>query len=205
MKTLIATILLTSSVISFSQEKIPAVDLSNPPTSVPTTTISIVEETIAPVIIPNANGCTLNFANTKSLFIQDIKRFQKMTEIEKDYDKQTLKQGVIMGNGTKVRFIKSDCTRHMIVINMEPEKIQNALPHHLFRQALQLLEKFQADKDELANLYPLKKSLIRNNWTLITSQDGLYILPCVDAKCTLRVIKKDGVDSEIELTYEANK
>jgi hypothetical protein len=88
---------------------------------------------------------------------------------------------------------------------MEPEKIQNALPHHLFRQTLQLLEKFQADPEELANLYPLKKSLIRNNWALIISQDGLYILPCVDAKCTLRVIKENGVDSEIELTYEANK
>lgn len=205
MKKLIATILLTSSVISFSQEKIPAVDLSKPPISVPTTTISTVEEIPTPVVVPNANGCTLNFANTRSLFIQDPKRFQKMTEIEKDYDKQTLKQGVIMGNGTKVRFIKSDCTRHMMVINLEPEKIQNALPHHLFRQTLQLLEKFQADPEELANLYPLKKSLVRNNWALITSQDGLHTLPCVDAKCTLRVIKENGVDKEIELTYEANK
>ncbi len=203
MKTLIATILLTSSVSSFSQEKIPATDIYNPPTSVPTTTVSTVEETVAPVAVANPNGCTINFANTQSFFIQDKKRFKKMTEIERDYDKQTLKQGVVMGNGTKVRFIKSECTRRMMVINLEPRKIQNALPHHLFRQTSQILDKFQADRDGLADLYPLRQSLLRNNWLKITNQDGVYTLPCVDAKCTLRVIKQDGA-SEIELTYEAN-
>lgn len=199
MKTLIATLLLTSSVTSYSQDKIPATDIYNPPRSVPTTTVSTVEETVAPAVTPNANGCTLNFANTQSLFIQNKKYFKTMTEIERDYDKQTLKQGVVMVNGTKASFIKSDCKHHIIVIKLKPKRILNALPHHLYRQTAGLLKNFKADRDEASKLYPLRKSLESNNWSSITNQDGLYTLPCVDAKCTLKV-----VDSEIELTYEEN-
>ena len=190
---------------SFSQDKIPAADIYNPPVSAPTTTVSTVEDIAIPATVPNENGCTLNFSDTKSLFIQDKKRFKKMGEVEKDYNKQTLKQEVVMGSGTKVRFIKSDCTHHIMVIIIGPRKIQNALPHQLYRQTLQVLEKLQVDKEEFLNLAPLKKSLTRNNWSLITPEDGHYTLPCVDAKCTLKVLKTGSRDSEIELTFEENK
>jgi hypothetical protein len=203
MKTLLATLLLTSSLSSFSQDKIPATDIYNPPQSVPTTTVSTVDETDARVVKPNANGCTLNFANTQSLFIQNKKYFKKMSEIEKDYNKQTLKQGVVMVNGTKASFIKSDCTRHMMVINLQPKRILNALPHHLYRQTAGLLKNFKADRDELSKLYPLRKSLESDNWSLITNKNGVYTLPCENSKCTLSVITRDGA-SEIELTYEAD-
>lgn len=195
---------LTFSTLTFAQEKIPAVDINNPPQSIPTTSVSTVEETPAATTqaVTTPNGCTMNFANYQSLFIQDKKRYLELTELEKDYEKQTLKQGAIMGNGTKVRFVKSTCNNYAIIINMTPKKIQNALPHHLYRQTSQLMEHFQLDLKQFYEIAPLKKSLVRNNWSQIKADGDQYILPCVGAKCTLKVIKVDGVDKEIEVTYD---
>lgn len=202
MKTLTAIFLLTSSLNSFSQEKIPAVDLKNPPTSAPVMSVSTVEETAPPVVQVKENGCTQNFSNNKGLFIQDKKRFKSMTPLEKDLDKQAIKQGVITGGGTEIRYIISDCTHKIIVINMTPKRLQAAMPHHVFRQASTLLSAFQSDREQLAEIYPLRKALVRNNWEQIKSEDDQFLLPCVDAKCTLKVIKENGVNKEIELTYE---
>lgn len=198
MKTLLALVLFSISPLVFSQYKIPAVDLNTPPKSAPTTTISTVEETAPKVEPEKANGCTMNFTNTKGLFIQDKKRFQSMTPLEKDYDKQIVKQGVIMGSGTEVRFVKSLCTHYIIVINMIPKKLQNGLPHQLFRQALTIITAFQSEREQKVELYPLRKALARNNWELIKSEGDQYILPCEGAKCTLKVIN----DKEIEVTYD---
>lgn len=201
MKTLTAILLLTSSLTSFSQDKIPAVDINTPPTSAPTMSVSTVEET-APVVAVKENGCTQNFSNTKGLFIQDKKRFKSMTALEKDFDKQIVKQGVITGAQTEIRFVMSNCTHKIIVINLIPKKLQSAMPHHVFRQASTILSNFQSDRDQLADIYPLRKALVRNNWEQIKNENGLFILPCVDAKCTMKVIKVDGVDKEIELTLD---
>ncbi|MEA9357055.1 hypothetical protein SHI21_12595 [Bacteriovorax sp. PP10] len=203
MKTLTAIFLLTSSLNSFSQEKIPAVDLNNPPKSAPVMSVSTVEETAAPALQVKENGCTQNFTNNKGLFIQDKKRFRSMTPLEKDLNKQTIKQGVVTGSGTEIRYIMSNCTHKIIVINMTPKRIQAALPHHAFRQASTIMSAFQSDREQLAEIYPLRKALVRNNWEQIKNENGKFILPCVDAKCTLEIIKVGGVDKEIELTYDA--
>lgn len=205
MKSFLTLILFSISTLSFSQEKIPAVDLTNPPTSAPVMSVSTVEETAAPVAQIKENGCTQNFTNNKGLFIQDKKRFKSMTPLEKDPVKQTIKQGVITGGGTEIRYIMSNCTHKIIVINMAPKRLQAAMPHHAFRQASTLLSNFQSDRDQLAEIYPLRKALVRNNWEQIKSENGQFILPCVDAKCTLKIIKVDGVDKEIELTYDAGQ
>lgn len=202
MKALTAALLLTSSLLSFSQDKIPATDFYNPPKSVPKMSVSTVEETAAPAAALKANGCTQNFSNPRSLFIQDKKRFKSMTPLEKDFNKQSIKQAVVTGSLTEIRFSMSNCTHKMIVINIVPKKIQNALPHHLFRQALTLLSSIQADREQMADIYPLKKALARNNWQEIKNENGLFTLPCEDAKCTLKIIKADGIDKEIELTLD---
>jgi hypothetical protein len=203
MKSFLTLVLFSISPLSFSQDKIPAVDLNKPPTSAPVMTVSTVEETAAPTAQVKENGCTQNFTNNKGLFIQDKKRFKSMTPLEKDLDKQTIKQGVITGSGTEIRYIMSNCTHKIIVINMTPKRIQAAMPHHAFRQASTIMSAFQSDRDQLAEIYPLRKALVRNNWEQIKNENGLFILPCVDAKCTLKVIKVNGVDKEIELTYDA--
>jgi hypothetical protein len=204
MKELTAILLLTSSLFSFSQDKIPVTDFYNPPKSVPKISVSTVEETATPAAALKANGCTQNFSNTRGLFIQDEKRFKSMTPLEKDFDKQIVKQTVVTGSQTEIRFTMSNCTHKMIVINLVPKKIQSALPHHVFRQALTLLSSIQADREQKEEIYPLKKALARNNWQEIKNENDLFILPCKDAKCTLKVIKVDGVDKEIQLTLDYN-
>lgn len=203
MKKLTVIFLLTSSLNSFSQEKIPAVDLNSPPTSAPTMSVSTVEETTAPTAMVKANGCTLNYPNSSGLFIQDKKRFKSMTALEKDLDKQIVKQGVITGSGTEIRYVLSSCTKKILVINMIPKKLQSKMPHHIFRQTSTLLSNFQSDRKQLEEIYPLRKALVRNNWEQIKQENGLFILPCVGAKCTLKVISEGGVDKEIELTLES--
>lgn len=202
MKSFLTLILFSISPLSFSQEKIPAVDLYKPPTSAPVMSVSTVDETAAPVAQVKENGCTQNFPNSKGLFIQDKKRFKSMTPLEKDLDKQTVKQGVITGSGTEIRFVMANCTHKMIVLNMIPKRLQAAMPHHVFRQTSTILSALQSDRDQLAEIYPLRKALGRNNWELIKSENDQFILPCVGAKCTLKVIKVDGVAKEIELTYD---
>jgi hypothetical protein len=204
MKTLMALLLLTSSFTSFSQDKIPAIDINNPPTSAPTMSVSTVEETTPVVVAAKANGCTQNFTNTKGLFIQDKKRFKSMTALEKDFDKQIVKQGVITGGQTEISVVMTNCTRKILVINMIPKRLQSAMPHHIFRQASTLLSSFQSDRDQMAEISPLRKALARNNWEKIKNENGLFILPCVDAKCTLEVIKDNGVDKEIKLILDSN-
>jgi len=202
MKTLTAILLLTSAFNSFSQEKIPAVDLTTPPSSAPTMSVSTVEET-TPVATVNANGCTQKFSNTKGLFIQDKKRFKSMTPLEKDFDKQNLKQGVVTGSGTEIRYAMANCTHKIIVINITPKKLQGSLPHHVFRQVSTILSNFQSDRQQMEEISPLRKALARNNWEQIKNENGTFTLPCTDAKCTLKVIKVDGVDREIELTLDS--
>lgn len=198
MKSLLALVLFSISTLSFSQDKIPALDINNPPISTPKMTVSTVEEVAPVAAVVKENGCTLNFSNAKSLFIQDKKRFRSMTELERDNDKQIIKQGIVTGSGTEVRIVKSYCTHNILVINMIPKKIQNALPHQLFRQTLTIITAFQSEREQKEELYPLRKALGRNNWESIKTEGDLYILPCEGAKCTLRVIK----DKEIELTYD---
>lgn len=204
MKKNLVLILALISPLAFSQYKIPATDLNNPPKSAtPTTTVSTVEEAPPQVITVKENGCTLNFSNPKSIFIQDKKRFRSMTPLEKDYDKQVIKQVVVTGSGTEVRFKKATCTNNVITLNIIPKKIQNALTHHLFRQTLTILSSFQSDREQMAELSPLRNALARNKWNQIKTEVDLYILPCEAGKCTLRVIKSEGVDKEIEINYEA--
>lgn len=202
MKSFLTLVLFSISPLSFSQEKIPAVDLNTPPSSAPTMSVSTVEET-APVVTVNANGCTQKFSNTKGLFIQDKKRFKSMTPLEKDFDKQILKQGVVTGSGTEIRYAMANCTHKVIVINITPKRLQGSLPHHIFRQVSTILSNFQSDRQQMEEIYPLRKALVRNNWEQIKSENEQFILPCTDAKCTLKVIKVDGVDREIELTLDS--
>ena len=153
-------------------------------------------------VAPNPNGCTMDFNQVYSFFIQNPKLFLSMTPIEKDYTKQTLKQGVIMGNGTEVRFIKSACTKLAFVITLVPKKVLYNKPHHVYRQTLQLMEKFLVERDEFILLSTIKKALHRNNWNNIKIENDVHILPCEGAKCTLKVNKENGQDKEIELTYD---
>ena len=199
MKKKLALILFLTSPLVFSQYKIPATDLNNPPKPAPSaTTVSTIEEVAQKPAAIKENGCTLNFSDPKGLFIQDKKRFKSMTPLEKDYDKQIVKQGVVTGSGTEVRFVKTTCSHYVIVINIIPKKLQNALPHHLFRQTLTILSALQSDREQMAELYPLRKALVRNNWEQIKAEGGKYILPCETGKCTLQVVQ----DKEIEITYE---
>lgn len=208
MKIFLALVLTTFSIQSFSQDKIPAVDINNPPNTPPTMSVSTVEEVApAPVepVVAKANGCTMPMTGISSLFRQDKKLFKKITPLDIDGEKQTMKQGVIVGNGIEIRFVKAFCTHNILVLNFVPKRVQNNQPQHLYRQTMTLLtmKDFQIANTEYATLAPLVKSLVRNNWSQIIPQDGQHILPCVGAKCTLKVIQVGGVDKEIELTYDS--
>ncbi len=181
MKTLLMLFFMISSMNAFSQAR--------PKTpSVPTPNIT--------------DACTLNFPKLKPIFIQTPSLYTTMNKPEQDLRLRTLRQGVVLKNGTEIRTIKSGCTHYIFLINIRPFELKSFDAEYIYDVAVANLKIIPAEKDEEFNLTLLLNALDKRNRGSIRFENDYYYLPCTGALCTLRIIRSNGLPRDIEITYD---
>ena len=149
-----------------------------------------------------AEACKLNFPKLKSIFFQNSSSYLSTTPVQKDSRLRTLRQGVILKNGTEVRMIKSGCTHYIFFLNLRPVEIKSRQAEYLYELAKDQLELIPVEKDEEFNIKLLTNALDKRNWKDIRFDRDIYTLPCPEAHCTLRVIRENGQPRDLEIIYD---
>ena len=148
-------------------------------------------------------ACTLNFAKLKPIFDQKPDLYSTITKPERDMRLRTLRQGVVLKNGTEIRTIKSGCTHYIFFINIRPMELKYFEPEYIYDVAEANLKIIPVEKDEEFNLTLLLNALDKRNRGGINFENDIYRLPCGGgAACTLRIIRSSGLPRDIEIVYD---
>ncbi|MBC7712399.1 MAG: hypothetical protein H7177_03620 [Rhizobacter sp.] len=159
-------------------------------------------KTISTPLANNVDACALNFPKLKSAFKQDPALYKGLTPVEQDLRLRTLRQGVVLNNGTEIRMIKSGCSHYIFLINIRPTEIKSMKAEYLFELAVLQLKLIPVEKDEAFNIKLITNALDKRNWPAIKLQSDIYSLPCGEALCTLRTIRDNGTPRDIEIIYD---
>jgi hypothetical protein len=159
-------------------------------------------KTFSTPLLNNEEACALNFTKLKSAFSQNQSLFNSITPEEKDARLRTLKQAVILKNGTEVRMIKSGCTNYIFLINIRPNDFKSMQAEYLYQLASDQIKLIPVEKDEEFNMKLILNALDKKNWPAIKLDNDIYYLPCPGAMCTLRTIRENGSPRDIEIIYD---